>query len=102
MATTDLYEKVVLVTYVYLGPAADRFVARQITNHLHKKPSELASADLPELIDWIHLAMGFLTEDHNMIDEYIDKLQLLSSPHTAHSANMSITGKAAPHANSQR
>jgi len=75
--STNFYEQVVRVTYVYLGPAADRFVARQITNHLDKKPEQLTERDLPELIDWIRLAMGFLTQDKHMIEKYISRLQTL-------------------------
>lgn len=73
----NFYDQVVRVTYVYLGPAADRFVARQIFNHLNKKPEQLTKRDLPELIDWIRLAMGFLTQDKHMIDDYIERLQSL-------------------------
>lgn len=77
MGATVFYEQVVRVTYIYLGPAADRFVARQIVNHLGKKPEELTGRDLPELIDWIRLAMGFLTQDTQMIEDYIKRLQSL-------------------------
>lgn len=77
MTAATLYEQVVRVTYIYLGPAADRFVARQIANHLEKKPEELTKRDLPELIDWIRLAMGFLTQDKEMIESYIKRLQSL-------------------------
>jgi hypothetical protein len=77
--TVSLYQHVVRITYIYLGPAADRFVTRQIANHLHKQPEQLRKADLPELIDWIKLAMGFLTEDQKMIDEYIGRLHTLEA-----------------------
>ena len=81
MATSsNFYEQVVHITYIYLGPAADRFVARQIVNHLDKKPEQLAKRDLPALIDWIRLAMGFLTQDTEMIDKYIARLQTLQEP----------------------
>jgi hypothetical protein len=83
MPGTSLYEQVVHVTYVYLGPAADRFVARQISNHLRKKPEQLKKGDLPELIDWIKLAMGFLTEDQEMVDDYVNRLQELTSKRKA-------------------
>ncbi len=79
MTTANLFEQVVQVTYVYLGPAADRFVTRQITNHLSKQPEQLAPRDLPELIDWIKLAMGFLTEDQTMVDAYITRLKDLQA-----------------------
>jgi hypothetical protein len=77
MVSQKFYEQVVRVTYVYLGPAADRFVTRQIANHLDKKPEQLTKQDLPELIDWIRLAMGFLTQDKQLVDDYINRLQAL-------------------------
>lgn len=79
MALPDLFDQVVRVTYIYLGPAADRFVARQISNHLHKNPHQLKRKDMADLIDWIQLAMGFLTEDQAMIDEYISRLKELKT-----------------------
>jgi hypothetical protein len=77
-SSARLYDNVVHVTQVYLGPAADRFVTRQIRNHLQKDPERLASRDLEELIDWIKVAMSFLTEDRVVIDEYIRDLRTLT------------------------
>jgi hypothetical protein len=70
-----IYEQVVEVTRDYLGPAADRFIARQVTNHLHKRPEELIGDDLIELIDWLKLSMAFLTDDESLIMRYVDELQ---------------------------
>jgi hypothetical protein len=75
--TQSLFRQIVRISYVYLGPAADRFVTRQIVNHLQKQPDKLQSGDLPELIDWIRLAMGFLTEDQAIVNAYIARLQAL-------------------------
>lgn len=76
--STPLYEKVVKVTNVYLGPAADRFITRQIENHLHKQPENLTREDLLALLDWIKLAMSLITEDRDIVEEYIDQLQRLT------------------------
>ncbi len=76
---TQLYDKVVRVTHVYLGPAADRFIARQVQNHLHKPPNELSQKDLRKLIDWIQLAVSLLTEDSEVIEEYAQQLRQLAS-----------------------
>jgi hypothetical protein len=66
---------------VYLGPAADRFIDRQIQNHLSKEPEELSKEDLSKLIDWIQAAVSFLTEDSEIIEEYISQLgKLLHEP----------------------
>jgi hypothetical protein len=74
----SLYDQVVRVTNVYLGPAAERFIARQVENHLHKSPEELSSKDLLSLIDWIRVVVSLLTEDSEIIEEYADELQKLA------------------------
>ena len=75
---TNLYEDVVTITYNYLGPAADRFVARQIRNHLQKDPAELRPKDLRQLIDWIQLAMRLISNDSKTIDRYVADLETLA------------------------
>jgi len=75
----SLFDQVVDVTYTYLGPAADRFVARQIRNHLEIEPEDLRKRDLRALIDWMKLAMSFLSDDDKLVSEYINSLQELAS-----------------------
>lgn len=74
----SLYEQVVDITHAYLGPAADRFIARQVQNHLHKESSELSAKDLSKLIDWVRVAVSFITEDTTLIEEYVSRLQQLA------------------------
>lgn len=78
MAKTSLFDDVVTVTYDYLGPAADRFVVRQIRNHLQKDPVELRHEDLRQLIDWIRLAMRLISSDTDVVDRYIADLEYLA------------------------
>lgn len=73
-----LYDEVVRVTHVYLGPAADRFIDRQVQNHLHKSPKELSQTDLSRLIDWIRAAVSLLTEDSEIVEEYTRQLERLT------------------------
>ncbi|HET7060486.1 MAG TPA: hypothetical protein VFH99_04240 [Candidatus Saccharimonadales bacterium] len=75
----SFYNRVVEVTHVYLGPAADRFIARQVQSHLHKAPEELTKEDLHKLIDWIRVAVSLLTDDSEVVEEYIVQLEKLSS-----------------------
>jgi len=77
-AEQSLYDQLVRVTHVYLGPAADRFIARQVENHLHKSPEELSQSDLRSLIDWIRVVVSLLTEDESLIEEYTEELQKLA------------------------
>lgn len=74
-----LYEEVVNITYDYLGPATDRFVTRQIKNHLHKRPEELRKKDLKDLIDWISLAVNLLSDDDRLVHQYIADLKNLAT-----------------------
>lgn len=74
----SVYDQVVRVTHIYLGPAADRFIARQVENHLHKAPDQLSQADLLSLIDWIRVVVSLLTEDGEIIEEYTTELRKLA------------------------
>lgn len=74
----SIYEQVVKVTHVYLGPAAERFIDRQVENHLHKPPQDLSRHDLLALIDWIRVVVSLLTEDSEIIEEYTAELRKLA------------------------
>lgn len=72
--SNDLYHKVVEVTYEYLGPAAERFVMREIEAHLKKSPEDLTKEDVAKLHDWSKLALALLTEDSSVVDAYSQSL----------------------------
>lgn len=80
-ASTDpqLYDEIVRITHVYLGPAGDRFIARQAQSHLHKPAEELTKADLLKLTDWIRVAVSLLTDDGEVVEEYINQLRKLAT-----------------------
>ncbi len=61
-----LYRQVVRVTQQYLGPAADRFISRQVQNHLHKQPEEM------------RVAISMVTEDSKLVEEYVSRLKALT------------------------
>jgi hypothetical protein len=69
-----IYDQVVQVTSEYLGPTADRFIGRQVENHLHKSPEDLSCADLEVLIDWMSVAASLMIEDEQKVESYIKKL----------------------------
>lgn len=77
-----LYQEAVRVTYTYLGPAAERFIDRQIKNHLDKEPTQLTASDITKLIDWIRIAVSFLTEDSDLIEEYVHQLKQIAVKHS--------------------
>lgn len=76
----SLYEQVVKVTNVYLGPAADRFIRRQVQNHLHKPAEKLTQQDLSQLIEWIRIGLSLITEDEGIVEEYAEELRKLAQP----------------------
>jgi hypothetical protein len=80
--SSSLYNEVVKVTHAYLGPAAERFIARQVENHLHKPPEKLTKKDLLSLINWIKVVVSLLTEDEKLIEEYINELRKLTATQT--------------------
>lgn len=75
---TTLYSEVVDITTDYLGPAADRYIKRQIEGHLNKQPDQLKKGDLRTLIEWIKISMSLLTDDHELVDKYIEDLRRLT------------------------
>ena len=77
---SSIYEQVVRVTHAYLGPAAERFIDRQVENHLHKPAAKLTKTDLLSLIDWIRVIVSLLTEDTDIVEEYINELLKLTTP----------------------
>jgi hypothetical protein len=77
MTKGRLYDQVIVIMEEYLGPAAERFIARQISFHLHKSPDELTPDDLPKLIEWTKVTLGLLTEDRGLIDEYESRMSKL-------------------------
>ena len=81
--TNDLYHQVVDVTADYLGPAAERFIERQVQSHLQKRPEDLRPKDVTSLSDWLRGALSVLTEDKNLVDEYARRLRELARPGAA-------------------
>jgi hypothetical protein len=72
--TETLYDSIVKVVSFYLGPAAPRFVDRQITFHLQKSPEEVTVEDLQRLTEWMRVSLALLTDDRAVVDECARKL----------------------------
>lgn len=73
----NVYDQIVAITEDYLGPAAHRFVARQVSSHLDKLPDEVSREDIPTLVEWTKVTMGLLTEDQEVVNEYVAKMTKL-------------------------
>ncbi len=76
--TETLYANIVKVVEFYLGPAAPRFVERQIKAHLQKSPEEVTAEDIGELTVWIKVSLALLTDDRAVIDECARRLTQLA------------------------
>jgi hypothetical protein len=77
--TEQLYHQVVTIAEEYLGPAADRFITRQITFHFDKPPQELTAADIPKLVEWTKVTLGLITEDRQVVEEFTRKMAALAN-----------------------
>jgi hypothetical protein len=74
-----LYSDVVQVTQDFLGPAAQRFIDRQIKTHINKDPHDLTASDIQKLAEWLKVAIALLTEDEQTVNRYTDNLLSLAS-----------------------
>jgi hypothetical protein len=75
----SLYDQTLDVTADYLGPAAKRFIDRQITAHLYKNPEDLTANDLATLAVWMEAVIALLTDDKKVVARYIHELKTLSN-----------------------
>jgi hypothetical protein len=78
-SSNTVYQQVVTISHTYLGPASERFIDRQIKNHLDKNPGDIEAGDIHKLIDWIRIAVSFLTEDSDLIEEYVHQLKQIAN-----------------------
>lgn len=78
LARKTVYEQVVEVTQQYLGPAAERFVNREVEAHLGKKPNQMTRDDVLKLHDWSKLAIALMTEDEKLVDDFSKNLLAIS------------------------
>jgi len=71
-----LYENAVSMARGYLGPAAQKFIDRQISTHLNIKGTDLAPQHLEELARWCYTS-GKLVIDDGKAKEFADKVKAL-------------------------
>jgi len=75
---SKVYRQAVDITRDYLGPAAERFLSRQITFHLKKDPRYLTNSDIPGLAEWVKVSIAILSEDRKMVDEFSKRIMSLA------------------------
>lgn len=71
-----LYDDVVNLAKAYLGPAAQKFVDRQIKGHLDTDKSQLDKSHLDELAKWCYTS-GKLLMDEGKAREFSEKVKAL-------------------------
>lgn len=83
MSELTIYEKAVEISELYLGPAGERFLRRQIDTHLGIEPELLNKTQLPKLTEWIELAFSLLTNDRYEVSSFTDNLLSIGTKKTA-------------------
>jgi hypothetical protein len=73
-----LYQSVLQIATGYLGPASERFIRRQVNQHLYKDPEALSRKDIPELANRVHISIGPSVADPKVADEFRLKLLALA------------------------
>ncbi len=73
-----LYDEVTKIAEDYFGPVAPRFISRLINNHLGKDPTQLKRKDLVALSSWTKLTVSMITDDEEIVEEFVERLRLLS------------------------
>ncbi|MFO8101153.1 MAG: hypothetical protein R6U37_03150 [Dehalococcoidia bacterium] len=58
-----LYDEVIDVARSYLGPAATKFVNRQVRAHLEIDGSQLTYSDIDELAEWCYTSSKVLMDE---------------------------------------
>ena len=71
-----LYNDVVGAARPYLGPAADKFISRQISQHLSIQSDQLAGQHLEELSKWCFIS-GKLVMAEAKAQEFSQKVKSL-------------------------
>ncbi len=70
----SIYQQALTITKDYLGPAAERFLDRQIAFHLGKEPEQLSKSDISQLAEWVKVSIAILTEDKAMVDDFTTRI----------------------------
>lgn len=78
MAAASYYQQVVTATQEFLGPAAERFINRQINFHLNKEPETITRDDVLKLKDSLRVALGLLADDTTVVDRAVKKLETIA------------------------
>lgn len=76
---SETYTSLVGISQKFLGPAGERFIDRQVSSHLNKKPEEVTTADIPKISEWVRVSASLLTNDKKVVEEFITEINKLSA-----------------------
>jgi hypothetical protein len=79
MTQDQYYNQILEITKDYLGPAAGRFVNRQINSYLNKSPDELLKSDIPMLAIRIRSGLVVLTKDEKTVKEAYQRISSIGN-----------------------
>jgi hypothetical protein len=79
MVATNYYREVIEAAQDFLGPAAERFINRQIEFYLNKPPEKITKADVLKLKDSVKIALGLLIDDQKVIDQAVRKFDKIAN-----------------------
>jgi hypothetical protein len=71
-----LYEKAIVLSKPYLGPATESFIDRQCKTRLKIEPPQLMTSQLAELSKWVGVGAGLIM-DQTKANELSAKLAAL-------------------------
>ena len=71
-----LYDSAIEAAKPYMGPAAEKFMTRQIKEHLGIEPANLTVDNLPDLASWC-ISSGKLVMGEDKAKELADKVKAL-------------------------
>jgi hypothetical protein len=71
------YNQILDITKDYLGPAAERFISRQIQSHIRKDPNNLQKSDIPMLAIRIRSGLMVLTSDERIVEEAFHRINAI-------------------------
>ena len=77
MEAPGYFASVVDVTENYLGPAAERFIRRQIEFHLEKEPEQISYEDVDKLKENVRVALGLIVNDKAIVEQAVAELEAI-------------------------
>ena len=72
------YDQILQIIKDYLGPAAERFLTRQINSHFRKNHDELDKGDIQPLAIRIRSGLLVLTRDEAIVEEAYHRIAALA------------------------